>query len=94
MSNGKKISSIIKMGPCKMDLMLALFDSPVFPANRRRSVEFTIANGEKIEVFVSSVQQEDGSGESWNIEGFHGKSFKKISGYYSTQRRSGTLTIE
>jgi hypothetical protein len=53
-------------GPSKFDLSNALF-----AWNPRRPVIFN-ANcpiGTEFEVYVMSVQAEDGSGESWNIEG-------------------------
>ncbi len=53
-------------GPSKFDLSNALF-----AWNPRRPVVFD-ANcpvGTRFEVYVMSVQAEDGSGEGWNIEG-------------------------
>lgn len=57
-------------GPSKFDLSNALF-----VWNPRRPAVFN-ANcpvGTAFEVYVLSVQAEDGSGESWNIEGFVGE---------------------
>lgn len=54
-------------GPSKFDLSIGLF-----VWNPRRPVIFKAncpVGGTTFEVFVLSVQAEDGSGESWNIEG-------------------------
>lgn len=57
-------------GPSKFDLSTGLF-----AWNPRRPVVFA-ANcpvGTQFEVYVTSVQARDGSGESWNIEGVVGE---------------------
>lgn len=53
-------------GPSKFDLSNGLF-----AWNPRRPVVFHVncPVGTEVDVFISSVQAEDGSGESWNIEG-------------------------
>lgn len=89
-------------GCSKMDLMLALFDSR---SGNRRYLCFTLGNGREAKVSVVSVGAEDGSGESWNIEGFLWKlkssdgfetmmsKGRKIKMYFSTKNRKGMLTI-
>ena len=80
-------------GPSKFDMMLSLFDGNKEP---RRTVEFQLEGARApITVYVTSVQQEDGSGESWNFEGgltnyrrgFH------LRGYYSSKSRTGHITF-
>ena len=55
----------ITEGPSKWDLMLALFDHK--PRSRR--VTFKLEGGQEFQLLVLRVQAEDGSGESWNIDG-------------------------
>lgn len=54
-------------GPSKWDLSIALFDRK--PKNRIVTFDTNCPLAAHIEVSVLSVQAEDGSGESWNIEG-------------------------
>lgn len=92
-------SSLIITGPSKFDLAFALF--------KGETVQFTVAiDGEtKFDVVISSVQREDGSNESWNIEGTatehcrrgvgppeNGK-FKdgRVFIYFRTDRRTGNF---
>lgn len=85
-------------GPSKFDLMLGLFDSKAVNA---RAVAFQLQDGRCIEVVVNAVSQEDGSGESWNIEGRARRLStdvgpvppvpRRLKGYYSTQGRKGWL---
>ena len=83
-------------GPSKFDLMLSLFDGNQTP---RRTVDFQL-EGKKypISVAILGVQQEDGSGESWNIEGLlwdkHHSEGYKVKGYYVTKGRAGSLVFE
>jgi hypothetical protein len=55
-----------------MDLMLALFDKPRsnHPAVRTVDFEALIPMPVLITASVTSVQAEDGSRESWNVEGY------------------------
>jgi hypothetical protein len=59
-------------GPSKMDLMLALFDKPrsSHPAVRTVDFEALIPVPVLVTMSVTSVQAEDGSRESWNVEGY------------------------
>jgi hypothetical protein len=88
---------IIKSGPSKWDLMLALFDNNVLANPRTVEFEF-VENHAPEKVIVMSVEREDHSGDSWNITGFipasgvHSQ--RNVRGYYSTQTRRGDLTIE
>src|SRR5512142_2329293 len=89
--------------PCKMDLMVALFDQPVIEGTvRQRSVRFTVeAVSEtsrhkvgEVDVIVDAVAREDGSCDSWNFEGRPvprpGDGLNvRIKGYYSTYLRKG-----
>lgn len=83
-------------GPSKFDLMLSLFDGNQHP---RRTVSFQIEGFKKeVTVAITSVQQEDGSGESWNWEGFlrFAPETKAIrtKGYFSTKHRTGYFKFE
>lgn len=52
--------------------------------------------GNPLPVIILSVQAEDGSGESWNIEGYvtdGPMKAKKFAGYYRTDRRTGFLNL-
>lgn len=92
----------ILAGPSKFDLATALFSS-MKPDGKTLTVTFevqdpTIANRVTVEVIVNGAQAEDGSRESWNIEGFEiaqdGKPLKgwsKVRIYFRTDRRTGHL---
>lgn len=98
----------IQNGPSKLDLMLSLFDGS--NAQRtRRSVQFTtvyIAAGVwYVEAVVDLVSREDGSGESWILDGYITRigcpDFQPVShvpfhAYYRTDRRHGNIefTVE
>lgn len=80
-------------GPSKFDLMLSLFDGN---KNPRRTVEFKLEGArEPIVVAITMVQQEDGSGESWNFQG-HLTNYRRgfdVHGYYSSNSRKGYITF-
>jgi hypothetical protein len=89
-------------GPSKMDLMLALFDSSY---DKPRPVNFSLiewpegqpASGTPlhIQMHVTSVQKEDGSGESWNVEAAaRGPESKDYTMYYSTRTRTGVANTK
>ena len=78
-------------GPSKFDLMVSLFDGN---NHHRRTVRFVlkgIAPG--MDVSIGGVQQEDGSGESWNFEGNvrlkNASRNWNVRGHYSTNDRHG-----
>lgn len=78
-------------GPSKFDLMVSLFDVK----EPRRTVEFRLEGVcDSITVAITSVQQEESSSESWNIEGlitnYRGISLKA---HYSSCSRNGCLTF-
>ncbi len=76
----------IKSGPGKFDLMLGLFE--------RKIIHFFTSNGRKINCFIISVQQEDGSCESWNIKGFVVEYDSNFEGYYTTKKNEGFFIVE
>lgn len=81
-------------GPSKFDIMVSLFASPTNDSSPR--VSFKLGNGTDISVSMLSVQREDGSGESWNLEGFAtllsgDQVFVKA--YYSSRKRIGYIRI-
>ena len=95
MASGQILEGEILEGPSKFDLMAALFDG--------KKVQFTFKLGEvthKVNMGVSGVAAEDGSRESWLINGFfptgliHGPcTFSNFSGYFETRRRKGHITV-
>ena len=83
-----KLSFNVVGGPSKFDLMLSLFDGNKQP---RRTVEFQLEGvRDTITAGITMVQQEDGSGESWNVEGW---TTFNIKAYYCTRDRKGYLTF-
>ncbi len=90
-------------GPSKFDLMMALFDQKG-NGGKPHYVTFEADDGQKITAKIQSVGIEDGSGESWIIEGVvmstqrpTGRRPMKVShqfdftGYFQTERRRGWL---
>lgn len=79
----------ITAGPSKFELMLALFDNT---SAQERTVRFGVVQGalkSRLTVLVNAVEREDGSGESWIIEGMcHGD---PIEIYFSTKTRTGVV---
>ena len=74
-------------GPSKYDLQAALFDG--------KRVRFTVEGLGQIEVQMNNVGIEDGSRESWLIEGYVVlDNWKKFHGYYETRRRKGWLELK
>jgi hypothetical protein len=49
-----------------------------------------------VETDITSVEREDGSGESWNIEGYINtpKGYRRFKAYFDTRSRKGTLTLD
>lgn len=80
----------ITNGQSKFDLMQALLvRKPVRP-----SFNFTLEDNKTIVCcMVDSVESEDGSGESYNIEGWVASRRKKFKAYYRTDDRTGTYTV-
>lgn len=88
-------------GPTKFDLMMAFFDGD---HTCRRRLKFKIEKPDnsvlnKIQIIaeavINKIEWEDGSGNSWNMEGLfqiNDTSFKG-SAYYSTKKLSGHLSI-
>lgn len=96
MASQNKLSFRIVNGPSKFDLMLSLFDGNQTP---RRTVSFQLEGVEMhIPVAIVMIEQEDGSGESWNFKGqtrFEGaKGSFHIKGYFATKGRCGHLEFE
>lgn len=86
----KQLANIVN-GPSKWDLMLALFD--VDDNGRPRLIDFTYDDGSLETCRVVSILAEDGSGESWMIEGrtnFKNLIFKAL---FSTRTRRGRIEI-
>lgn len=96
-----KLSFNVVGGPSKFDLMLSLFDGNKDP---RRTVEFQLEGARRpITVGITMVQQEDGSGESWNFRGWVSGDDPTnsmfalnlhVDGYFSTRGRKGYITFE
>lgn len=80
-------------GPSKFDLMLSLFDgrTPDF-----RIISFTVETEKKfkLDVTVSEVAREDGSGESWLLRGYTAPTAgfrREFRAWYRTDRRIGWI---
>lgn len=96
MASQDKVRSFrIVNGPSKFDLMLSLFDGNKMP---RRTVKFLLEGiKQEVEVAIASVEQEDGSGESWNWAGNTRASTVRgynVKGYFATRGRVGHLEFE
>lgn len=78
----------ITAGPSKFDLSVSLF------TQKGKSVKFTV-DGKSVEVCLSTVQAEDGSGESWNLTGYIVGMMppKHYKAYFSTQSRKGHFEV-
>ncbi len=79
-------------GPNKFDLMVSLFEGN---PKHRKTVAFKLEGfRQDINVAITSVEQEDGSGESWNITGWvMGEPSAHVRAYYSSHGRSGFFTF-
>jgi hypothetical protein len=88
-------------GPSKYDLMVALFNE-VNDVKRRHKVVFTTTAAEgspvtfKLTAVIEGVMREDGTGESWCINGYTVPSHPSVrvqtfTGHFSTQSRQGHL---
>lgn len=91
------IRADIHAGPSKFDLMLALFDRA---GSRPRSVQFTAGPGHSlVDVVITGVSMEDGSGESWLFEGYERPPRDRgtttpLCGSYRTNTRAGWLSYK
>ncbi len=76
-------------GPPKFDLMVSLFEGNPTP---RKTVSFLTDRG-SINVAITAIAQEDGSGESWLFEGYSTtrSSHRRVKGWFSTKSRAGTM---
>jgi hypothetical protein len=80
-------------GPGKWDLMLALFHGCSSDPNL---VLVTLESGELLQLRINEVSREDGSGESWNLEGFTARGMgteDHFSAYFNTRDRRGVLRL-
>lgn len=96
------IRATISKGPSKFDLMVSLFEGNPTPRHR---VTFTVSPQNTIEtrfardlrVSITCIEQEDGSGESWNFKGYVQKDelspSKIVDGYYSSATRKGYIFL-
>jgi hypothetical protein len=86
MSNSKSVE--IVGGPSKYDLMVSLFT--ITPA--RVSVVFRTKNHGDFTACINGARWEDGSGESWIIEGYSVHTAgARFTGYFSTKDRRGHI---
>jgi hypothetical protein len=96
----------IKKGPSKLELMIGFFHKFKL---ERNPVEFGVSLHEEnkftipIDVVVNKLEWEDGSGESWNFDGYalfytdasgNKPTRAKVSGHFRTGSRIGWLEIE
>ncbi|MDO8601658.1 MAG: hypothetical protein Q7R62_00795 [bacterium] len=95
--SAKKIGDhwAIVNGPSKFDLMVALFYGSGLEKTRPE-VTFEIgAGGEtrRVSCIINSISREDGSGESWNIQGYtpHEEPWMDFRAYFTTSVRQGHI---
>lgn len=75
-------------GPSKFDLMVSLFSTK--PASH--PVLFKTKNHGDFTATITGVRWEDGSGESWIIEGYSALAAgARFTGYFSTKDRRGHI---
>lgn len=88
MASQDKYAFQIIGGPSKFDLMVSLFEGN---PQHRRTVAFKLEGlWQDINVAITGVEQEDGSGESWNFSGWvMGEPKAHVRGYYASRGRSG-----
>jgi hypothetical protein len=87
-------SKLIVNGPGKYEISTSLFHGD---HSQRIVVKFTTQaeqnNGKKFDIiepiYINQVEREDGSGESWNIDGRNPNGKVKI--YYNTKNRNGII---
>lgn len=74
-------------GPNKFDLMISLFEG--------KRVTFTVEGIGTQETQVTRVECEDGSHESWNIQGaFTQRNWQRFTGYFDTRTRKGFIRAD
>jgi hypothetical protein len=80
----------IVSGPSKFDIMMALFDWSI---KKPRLVKFDHqCRRESLTVSITSVMAEDGSGESWIVEGnVSDEKLTHYKAYYRTDTRRGWI---
>ena len=98
-------------GPGKYELSVGLFDNTMEhpryveftfttdPSHMGSCPDWFSPQGgprQKFQVSTSSVEREDGSGESWNITGaiIHETGYIPFSGYYTSRRRTGCVMFK
>lgn len=89
-------SRVIIDGPSKFDLMVSLFDGTT---ESQKVLVFRLDNQRILNIRITSLQREDGSGENWIFQGFTNHyprpyaEEQHVNGFFSTQNRKGRLTI-
>jgi len=86
----------IVSGPSKFDLMAALFSRSGAWTHGTQLVEFTYQDGDgnpkKIKTSVTQVGAEDGSGESWMLEGnVNDEHLTVYKAHFRTDNRHGCI---
>lgn len=99
----KSVQFPILNGPSKWDLAIGLFDRKPFNRRLEFRANVDMSVGQPFEVTLTSVEAEDGSGESWNIKGYAMEIIHRESGrtiptpprdvsiYYRTDTRKGHI---
>ena len=91
-SHRKSFDFRIIGGPSKFDLMVSLFEGN--PENRT-VVAFKLGGlRQDINVAITGIRQEDGSGESWIFEGWVvGEPSAQVKGHYGSRLRGGIFNF-
>lgn len=90
------VQDTILGGPSKFDLMVSLLHGVA--RKKRVHVDFEIrCNDPTItcnwEIYINSLEREDGSGEQWLFQGYVRMINLPCKGFYSTKTRKGWLEI-
>lgn len=91
----------IQAGPSQLDLIFSLFVGSTAEGNRQ-TVKFQLGTGSddqiklSMKIRIEGLTREDGSGDNWLFTGYQELStgsLEKVSGYYNSHRRTGTLKV-
>lgn len=84
------MASQIVNGPSKWDLMLGLMDNDI---QSPRRISFTLSDHRMLDISLTSLEREDGSGQSWNFFGMT-KELNKVKGHFDLRTRKGSLEFQ
>ena len=92
-------NNTIAKGPSKSDLIFSLFDMKVVTfycnsGNRTAGpIKKPLTLNEKIQVRVTSLEKEDGSGNKWNFKAVTARDSTLVSGFYDDSTEKGHIVF-